>query len=77
LGPEVVAGLLFPLGYMLFLVPFGDEMIPFLQTITARLTMVLLALAHIPATLDGVFITTPAGYFEVAEACSGVKFLIA
>ncbi|MGQ4828503.1 archaeosortase/exosortase family protein, partial [Enterococcus faecalis] len=41
------------------------------------MTMVLLALAHIPATLDGVFITTPAGYFEVAEACSGVKFLIA
>jgi exosortase len=24
-----------------------------------------------------VFITAPGGYFEVAEACSGVKFLIA
>jgi len=24
-----------------------------------------------------VFIDTPAGLFEVAEACSGVKFLIA
>jgi EpsI family protein len=77
MGPEVVLGLLFPLFYMLFLVPMGDEMIPALQTLTARLTMVFLGWAHIPATIDGVFITTPAGYFEVAEACSGIKFLIA
>ncbi|MCW1381707.1 exosortase A [Novosphingobium sp. KCTC 2891] len=77
LGPRVATGLLFPLGYMLFLVPFGDEMIPTLQTVTARITMALLGIAGGPATIDGVFITTPAGYFEVAEACSGVKFLIA
>lgn len=77
MGPEVVAGLLFPLAYMLFLVPFGDELIPLLQTMTARLTMLFLHLAGVPATIGGVFITTPAGYFEVAEACSGIKFLVA
>jgi len=77
LGPRVAAAQLFPLGYMLALVPFGDEMIPFLQTITAKLTMVILALTQVPATIDGVFISTRFGYFEVAEACSGVKFLIA
>lgn len=77
LGPRVAAAQLFPLGYMLALVPFGDELIPFLQTITARLTMLLLAISQIPASIDGVFITTRFGYFEVAEACSGVKFLIA
>jgi exosortase/archaeosortase family protein len=31
----------------------------------------------VPATLDGVFIGTPVGLFEVAAACSGVKFLVA
>lgn len=77
LGPRVAAAQLFPLGYMLALVPFGDELIPFLQTITAKLTMVLLAITQVPASIDGVFITTSFGYFEVAEACSGVKFLIA
>jgi len=77
LGPRVAAGLVFPLFYMLFLVPFGDELIPALQTVTARLTMVFLFWTHLPATLEGVFITTPTGLFEVAEACSGVKFLIA
>ena len=77
LGLRVSAGLLFPLGYMLFLVPAGDEAIPLLQTITARITTGLLGLSHIPARIDGVFISTPGGYFKVAEACSGVKFLVA
>ncbi len=77
LGPRVAAAQLFPLAYMLTLVPFGDELIPVLQTITAKITMLMLALTQVPATIDGVFITTRFGYFEVAEACSGVKFLIA
>ncbi len=77
LGPRVVAGLLFPLGYMLFLVPFGDEIVPALQTITAALAVALTQASGVPATIDGVFIDTPAGLFEVAEACSGVKFLVA
>jgi exosortase A len=77
LGPRVVAGLLFPLAYMLFLVPFGDEIVPPLQAITARIAVALTHLSGVPATLDGVFIDTPVGLFEVAAACSGVKFLIA
>jgi exosortase A len=77
LGRGVVAGLLFPLFYALFLVPAGDGVIPPLQTITAKLCMLFLAAVHVPATIDGVFITTPAGLFKVAEACSGAKFLVA
>jgi exosortase A len=77
LGISVTRGLLFPLSYAVFLVPFGEEFVPFLQSITAELSMVLLGLFGLPAHIEGVFITTPSGYFEVAEACSGVKFLIA
>ncbi len=39
--------------------------------------MPLLHLVGVPATVDGVLITTANGYFEVAEACSGAKFVIA
>ncbi|MEM1133020.1 MAG: exosortase A [Pseudomonadota bacterium] len=67
----------FPLFYGFFLVPVGEEIVPFLQTITADMSMVLLSWIGIPAFREGVFISTPTGYFEVAEACSGVKFLIA
>ena len=77
LGPNVARGLAFPLFYAFFLVPFGEEIVPQLQTITAKMCMILLGWSGIPAYIDGVFISTPTGYFEVAEACSGVKFLIA
>ncbi len=77
LGVNVARGLIFPLAYSFFLVPFGEELVPFLQTITAKMSMVMLGWANIPAFIDGIFISTPTGYFEVAEACSGIKFLIA
>ena len=77
LGPAVARALLFPLFYAFFMVPFGEELVPPLQLLTARLSMLLLDLTGVPAHLEGIFITTPTGYFEVAEACSGAKFLIA
>jgi len=77
LGPAVSRGLTFPLFYAFFMVPVGSEMEPALQILTAKLAMPMLGWVGIPAHLDGIFITTPGGYFEVAEACSGAKFVIA
>ena len=77
LGPAVARGLAFPLGYALFLVPAGGALVPPLQTLTADMAMALLGLTGVPAHIEGVFITTPGGYFEVAEACAGARFLIA
>jgi exosortase A len=77
LGVRISVALVFPLGYLVFLVPVGEELVNVLQTITAEITIALTHLSGIPAEIDGVFINTPAGLFEVAEACSGVKFLIA
>jgi exosortase A len=77
LGKAVARGLLFPLFYAVFLVPTGEEIVPLMQTVTAEMSMALLGLAGVPAHMEGVFISTPAGLFIVAEACSGVKFLVA
>lgn len=77
LGFQTSRALMFPIFYLVFLIPIGDELVPFLQTITADMCMFFLALVGVPAHMEGVFITTPVGLFEVAEACSGVKFLIA
>jgi exosortase A len=76
-GPRVLAGLFFPLFYMIFLIPAGQELVTVLQTLTAHITIALVHLSGIRAIIDGVFIATPAGLFEVAEACSGIKFLVA
>ena len=77
LGGAVARGLAFPLFYAFFLIPVGEEIVPLMQTVTAKISMVLLGWTGVPAFIEGVFITTPTGYFEVAEACAGVKFLVA
>ena len=77
LGRNVARGLAFPIFYALFLVPAGEALVPAMQTLTAKIATVLLGFSGVPAHLEGVFITTPAGYFEVAEACAGARFLIA
>ena len=77
LGPLVARGLLFPLGYALFLVPFGEELEPPLQAVTVHIVMPLLHLFGVPATSNGVLIHAGRYYFVVAEACSGAKFVIA
>ncbi len=77
LGPQVARGITFPLVYAFFLVPFGESLEGPLQGVTAVMTIKLLHAAGVPAAIDGVLITIPNGYFEVAEACSGAKFVIA
>lgn len=77
LGPQVARALAFPLAWAFFLVPFGESVAGPLQTVTVEMVIRLLSLVGVPAHVDGVLITTPAGYFAIAEACSGSKFVIA
>lgn len=77
LGLAVVRQIVFPMFYMIFAVPFGDFLIAPLQDVTAHFSVFFLRLIGIPTFLDGIFISIPTGNFEVAEACAGVRFLIA
>ena len=67
----------FAIFYLIFLIPFGEELSPFLQNITADHTVMLLQAVNIPVFREGLFLATPVGMLEVAEACSGLRFLIA
>lgn len=77
LGPRVGALLALPLGFAVFLVPFGDEIVPPLQYLTAEMAIALTHMVGVPARIDGIYIHTPAGLFIVAEACAGVHFMMA
>lgn len=77
LGPRIVLFLFLPISMMVFLVPFGDEIIPVLQSITADIAIFLTRLSGVSAGVEGLYIYTPVGLFVVAEECSGVKFLVA
>ncbi|MEM6856372.1 MAG: exosortase A [Pseudomonadota bacterium] len=76
-GVRVSTLLALPFAFLAFLVPFGDEIIPFLQSITAQIAIALTKWSGVPAVIDGIYIDTPVGLFIVAEECSGVKFLVA
>lgn len=66
----------FAVFYLIFMLPFGEELHPLLQNITADLSVWFLHLAAIPVFREGLYLTTPVGHFEVAVACSGLRFLI-
>ena len=67
----------FALGFLLFMVPFGESLVPPLREVTARGIMLMTDLFGVLALRRGMEIVTPAGVFEVAEACAGLRFVIA
>ena len=76
-GWQVVRVMAAPLLYLVFLVPFGAFLTPMLQQVTLDLTMFFLGLVGVPAVSDGFIIEVPHATFLVAEACAGLRFLIA
>ncbi len=77
LGRRIAWLLLFPLAYLFFGVPFGEFLVSPLQDFTAAFTVKALRLTGIPVYWEGRFFYLPSGTFEVAKACSGVRYLIA
>jgi exosortase A len=63
--------------YLFFLVPFGLFLTPVLQTFTAHFIDLGLNLIGIPHFITDMTIEISAGTFYVAEACAGLRFLIA
>ncbi len=76
LGTAVVKKIWFSLCFVLFCIPVGEELIPYLQDITADISVILLKLTNIPVFQSGLYIDIPEGRFVVAEACSGVRFFV-
>ena len=76
-GRQALTDWAYPLGFLYFMVPFGEIFVPYLQTITANIVVGLMAGSGMDVSLDGYLIDTPGGAFEIAVACAGLKFLIA
>jgi exosortase A len=77
LGRRMWRTLSAPLVYLIFLVPFGAFATPLLQSFTARFIAIGLTVLGIPNYVDDFQIEIPEGNFYVAEACAGLRFLIA
>ena len=75
LGLKVFSALIFPLGYLLLAIPTHGPFVYPLQQITAEFVYYGLQITGIPFYREGQLVHIPAGTFEVAEACSGIRFL--
>lgn len=76
-GLQITRQWAFPLLFLFFMVPAGESLTPFLQSITATLSTGLLYAAGLNVSLTDLMITTDAGRFHIAEGCSGLRFILA
>lgn len=77
LGWHLFRAMMGPLLYLVFLVPFGAFVTPVLQAFTAYFIDTGLTVLGIAHYADEMYIEISAGTFFVAEACAGLRFLIA
>jgi EpsI family protein len=80
-GPRVFRIALFPLAYLFAMVPIWDvftsRLHPIFQLYSARVGVAMVHAIGIPALREGVMIVLPNVTLEVAQACSGINYLIA
>jgi exosortase A len=77
LGLRVGRALAFPLAFLLFAVPIGEFLQPWLIERTADFTVAVLQFTGVPVYREGNSFMIPSGSWSVVEACSGVRYLIA
>jgi exosortase A len=77
LGWQTTSVMLFPLFFLLFCVPLGEELTPYLIDFTANFTVTMIQMVGIPIYREGSFFQLPTGNWSVVSACSGVRYLIA
>ncbi|PRC93535.1 exosortase A [Solimicrobium silvestre] len=76
LGWRMALTMAFPLCFLMLAVPFGDVFIEPLINFTADFTVAALQMTGIPVLRNGTSFSLPSGNWQVAEACSGVRYLI-
>jgi len=76
-GWHVARILAFPLIFLFFAVPMGEELVPVMIEFTADFTVGMVNLVGVPVYREGNYFELPTGRWSVVEACSGVRYLIA
>lgn len=77
MGTAVVRAYAFPIGFLFFLVPFGEFLFPTMMDWTTHFVIGALRLSGVPVYAEGRSLVIPSGSWQVVEGCSGVRYLIA
>lgn len=66
----------FPIGYLYFAMPMWTDFYGPVQTLSAKVTGILVWITGLPAYVQGDYVHLPAGTVEIARTCSGLHALI-
>lgn len=67
---------IFPVVFLIFIFPFWGGLVPFLQNLSVIAVSFIMGFTGIPTFVSAEFITIPAGVFEIAGGCSGLRYFI-
>lgn len=68
--------IIFPFAYLIFLLPVWGTLSGLLQTLSVVVVSGIMGLTGIPVYVESVFVQIPAGTFEIADGCSGLRYMI-
>jgi exosortase A len=68
--------IVFPAAFLIFIFPFWGVLIPLLQNVSTAAVTYLMKFTGVPTYVEGNLITIPAGVFEIAGGCSGLRYMI-
>lgn len=66
----------FPFAFLVFIFPFWGALAVPLQSLSVYVVTAIMGLTNIPVYVENEFVTIPAGVFEIAEGCSGLRYVI-
>ncbi len=67
---------LFPFAYLIFLLPVWGTLSGLLQSLSVVVVSFIMGLTGIPVYVESVFVQIPSGTFEIADGCSGLRYMI-
>lgn len=68
--------IVFPAAFLIFIFPFWGVLVPLLQNVSVTAVTYMMSFTGVPTYVEGNYVTIPAGVFEIADGCSGLRYMI-
>ncbi|ASP47996.1 exosortase [Cognaticolwellia beringensis] len=68
--------IVFPSIFLIFIMPVWGMLTNILQEISVSVVTYFMSFTGVPTYVEGNFVTIPAGVFEIADGCSGLRYMI-
>jgi exosortase A len=68
--------IVFPSVFLIFAIPFWGLLTTVLQNVSVAAVTYMMSFTGVPTYVDGNLVSIPAGVFEIAGGCSGLRYII-